>query len=582
MDQKKNGDVDLNSFNGRDIGIEEVVEVIHGEDKETDGESGKLINPHLADLDLETVWQDYWGKYGEQLVWEGWVAKYPDQIDFEKLHAVPATAEVEVESEQADELVQDKCELEKSSNEGRGITNCNDAFESKSDPAKEELNISDRTNVMDKIKSKEFDGDENILNEINSEIKTDEKENVNQEELAHDNDIKCIPDAEVSEALTEHAYGNPASPLKYSSLSFKPVSGTNIVNTLQGKIEGFGAQCEERGDEEIDNQSDADNLANERAEMVQMMHSYSSFSTDTADCTNTGPNDNANIGQGSYYKNIENQEQECIEHDNNYDQMWEDLWNEHYTESYWYYYNQFAEKFNQLSPKHEPSAGQNGEVVFESEVIIIPDESGAITVLTDGEIFHSEVLDNNSELLGNEETGSLCNNSDLTKKSQDSKIENILCNCDTEETSDLVLSPVAGELKAGLEDTEDKEHHKGINKTDQDDKNLTMIDKEVISSLNGVTENTEKHMLNSCNNKDSPDNDNAKNDTVSIGEETGREKTQNDKTETDTVSGEDSDGESEPEDGSRKKRKKKERQERQQTQTCSAGNTGIVNKLFHI
>ncbi|KAK3579149.1 hypothetical protein CHS0354_022171 [Potamilus streckersoni] len=61
-------------------------------------EEGLAIN-HLSMMNFDVVWEDYWGKYGEYLVWEGWVSKYPDQIDFDKIKAVPAIVEVEVESD---------------------------------------------------------------------------------------------------------------------------------------------------------------------------------------------------------------------------------------------------------------------------------------------------------------------------------------------------------------------------------------------------------------------------------------------------------------------------------------------------
>lgn len=56
---KKSADFGLSSFKGRDIGIDEVIEVVHDKDKETENVSGNLINPNLAGLNLETVWQDY-------------------------------------------------------------------------------------------------------------------------------------------------------------------------------------------------------------------------------------------------------------------------------------------------------------------------------------------------------------------------------------------------------------------------------------------------------------------------------------------------------------------------------------------
>ena len=492
------------------------------------------------------------------------MAKYPDQIDFEKLHAVPATTEVEVVSEIIEETGQGKCEVEElgSCHVGSGNTCVNNALESKPDPVTAGLD----SNVMNKTKMTQSNIDvyEDVSSEMDSKTGNCDGKNVNQEKLTCDED-KCVPEAVVPEVSIEDSYVNPTSPLKYSSLSFKPVSGANIVNTLQSKVEGFGIEPEAGDDEEVDNESDADNLANERTEMVHMMHSYTSFS-----CGDT--KDSSNVDNGSNDQEIDYHEQELNEKDD-YDQMWGDLWNEHYTETYWYYYNQFAEKFNQLSPKHEPTGGQNGEVVFESEFIIIPGESETITVFTEGEIFESEVLNNNTELQENE-TGSSCRTYGLTKTGQDSKSENIQCNCGAVETNDSVLSAVGDASKAGLEDQqsdkEEKEHLICINKTDHDKyeignikKNRSSKDEETVSldcNEKDMTEGTEtekadmeeKHGINSPDENESNDN----------------------KTENDITSGEDRGAEPEPEDGSRKKRKKKERQERQQAQTSSDGNTG--------
>ena len=593
--------MDLNNAKGRDIGIEEVIEVIQDKDNDSNLqlESRGLVNPHLAGLDLETVWQDYWGKYGEQLVWEGWVAKYPDQIDFEKLHAVPATAEVEVVSEQTEGKVQDKETLEETSHGhvAQGIANDYKTSENESDIAKEELSISERTDEVDKIDTKQFVGDE--FNSL-CETAIGEKANVNQNEVTHDSD-KCNPDVESSEVLAEHDYVNPASPLKYTSLSFKPVSGTNIVNTLQSKVEGFGANCEGNSNEQVYSQSNAENLANERTEMVQMMHSYSSFITDATNCTNTDTTDNANAGQGkcdkdveNNDKDIENNENECVKQDN-YDQMWGDLWNEHYTETYWYYYNQFAEKFNQLSPKHEPFSEHTGEVVFESEVIIIPDESGAINVLTDGELFQTEVLDNDSELQCNYKPSSSGNDCDDTKTSEDNKVEGV--QGDTRETN---VSDVIQIVDASNAKIEDKENSHCINELDKDqfeDVNIedTYCSKanELISSgytQNDTSKDTKTDIAieddNGCGNCNSMDNGPRYTESNVISEkDKGNNMIENDKTvdnnrtanvDNDTASGEDSDGGTEPEDGNRKKRKKKERLARQQAQTSSGANTGII------
>lgn len=362
-----------------------------------------MVNPNLEGLDFDSVWQDYWGKFGEYLVWEGWVAKYPDQIE---LHVVPATEEIEIKTEESPDFVNTKIKydertLESLGNievenqnqtimekinsdcmeeaEGKSLHENNTSVDLTTNCAAENGTVANKSDTLDtqtalpaklnddvdehkpEVKKGEYSLKEQSLETKIDTARKDPELMNNKATLDDEREF-------MNDGLEKNAYDSymtSLSPLKYVPPSFEQISGANILNTLQNRIEGFGTETNRTIIlEESDNQSDADNLANERAEMVQMMHNYSGFSPHQ--------NEERNVNEEANLFSVDNVS--CTQ-EHNYDQMWADLWNEHYTETYWYYYNQFAEKFNKLSPKHELPNEQIGEVVFESEVLIIPGET---------------------------------------------------------------------------------------------------------------------------------------------------------------------------------------------------------------
>ena len=98
--------------------------------------------------------------------------------------------------------------------------------------------------------------------------------------------------------------------------------------------------------------AEANNIANQNAEMVHMMHCYSfgpgqssqlenhvTEEDNEQTCYSSGP------GQSSQLENYVTEED--IDQTKE-DVEWQDLWNEHYTENYWYYYSQFEVEFKKL------------------------------------------------------------------------------------------------------------------------------------------------------------------------------------------------------------------------------------------
>ncbi|XP_053393968.1 trimethylguanosine synthase-like isoform X2 [Mercenaria mercenaria] len=286
------------------------------------------VNLNLAGVDLDTVWQDYWGKYGEYLVWEGWVAKYPDQIDFEKLQAVPAIAEVEVQTETT--------VTGKDSGDMEQVSDIKDHQEKQiSGNCCRDTEVTDPkpSVVTDDINTNESHFKETVMGDVKSGQNTVDASN------------KCLnskfPETELEVNSPVPDYINPCSPMQYLSPNFKYVSGEEIISTLQKRTETGASNVDV---ENCDTQSDVDNLANERTEIVNMMHSYSSYHSQT------GPPENPQTECD--YKGVPgvgtNREDNQTEED--FSKAWEELWNEHYTESYWYYYNQFSEKFYKIAP----------------------------------------------------------------------------------------------------------------------------------------------------------------------------------------------------------------------------------------
>lgn len=304
------------------------------------------VNQNLAGVSMEKVWEDYWGKYGEYLVWEGWVAKYPDQIDYEKLHCVPAVAEIEVETEDSD-----------AENGGN-----HDEISSGS-KSEETFNQSE----MD-LNEKSVEGTISSVAECSkTDVKTTDTENSC---VRHSNSVS-IPHNDHSGLL------DPCSP--NLSQNFKSLLGTNIISTLQKRTEvsvldaEFSHSC---------TTSDTDNLANERSEIVSMMHSYSTpirATREDASCEQSSDENLHKIVDDSdaATENLNN-DVDAIE-TNDFSKAWEELWNEHYTESYWYYYNQFAEKFNMIAPKVEHTVAEGIAVVNNDGELVIVHELNEIT-----------------------------------------------------------------------------------------------------------------------------------------------------------------------------------------------------------
>ena len=568
-------------FKGREIDIDEVVEAVNttcmaNEQKPTDS----LVNPNLEGLDLETVWQDYWGKYGDCLVWEGWVAKYPDQIDFDKLHAIPATEEVEVTTENAGvenndrQIVGDKVE------ENSQVMELNENFKETDSPViklskendTDSSTLVDESVACDKETKLESNAKEEIDNKVNicTETETDNSK-TNLGDSVLENLTNNCENQSVIEQVTTDDYANITSHPKYSALSFKQISGENIVNTLQNKVEGFRVESEQANIEEIDNQSDADNLANERSEMIQMMHCYSNVSE-----SHTKPNVNE--------PNVNEDEQDpSVEESCNYDKIWEDLWNEHYTESYWYYYNHFAEKFNKLSPKHEPTCEQS-EVVFETEFIVIPSEQAtcSIEAVQSNEISDKE-SDNNLEMLGlcdvehiqskNENLFSSQSAKDNVKPVHNTPLESSVSSPIESESIDdnanqcTQSSTVAKESRENNEICEENEADTGNQATESEQEfNKSENEKYQIEDI------AEKNQLDICE-----ETSNGKGDVTKDIEKDLRDKPHAD--DMCKLTSEPNGGDAlgpEPEDGSRKKKKKRDRQREEQVQGSSSGGSGKV------
>ena len=571
-------------FKGRVIDIDEVVDAVNttcmtNEQKPADS----LINPNLEGLDLETVWQDYWGKYGDCLVWEGWVAKYPDQIDFDKLHAIPATEEVEVTTENADVENNDGQIVGELVEENNQVTELNKIFketdssvikfskENNKDPSTlvDESVACDKETKLKSFAKEESDNKVNVCTETETDYsKTDFGDSV------LDNQTNNCENQSVIEKVTTDDYANITSPPKYSSLSFKQISGENILNTLKNKVEGFEVDSEQANIEEIDNQSGADNLANERTEIIQMMHCYSNISE-----SHTEPNVN------------EDEQGPSVVESGNYDKMWEDLWNEHYTESYWYYYNHFAEKFNKLSLKHEPSCEQN-EVVFETEFIVIPSEQGtcSIEAVQSNEI-SGEESDNNLEMVGSCDVETIQSKNENLLSSQSAK-DNVKPVHNTSPESS-VSGPIESE---SIDDIANQCTQSSTVAKGSSENNEICEESEAVSaslstqmSLYYQATETEQEYNKSENEKYQIEDIAEKNQLAVSSEETSNgkgdvnkdnEKDLRDETPADDMckltSEPNGGGElgHEPEDGSRKKKKKRDRQREEQAQGSSTGGSG--------
>ena len=308
------------------------------------------VNPLLAGLDCETVWQDYWNKYGEYLLWEGWVAKYPDQIDYEKVQVVPAITEVEVETEKLDSEIGEGTSSQSGVVQVERISGQPDFID------RDKKDIADqKCERMENSQQKE-EFVKNIETTTLDSSTAEKADNGRKEDKA-----PLSQDKEKSESSFGTDYHSPCSPLQYLSPNFKTIKGVEIVSTLQKRVEVDGDL-----DENIQQETEADNLSNQRKEMIDMMHSY----------TSSGSHCDYNESHTEETdQSIAPCDEEKVEYDReDFSKVWEDLWNEHYTETYWYYYNQFVEKFNRIAP----SAVQ-GQKVYEA--IAVVNENGELVIV---------------------------------------------------------------------------------------------------------------------------------------------------------------------------------------------------------
>lgn len=228
----------------------------------------------FKELDFETAWESYWAQYGEYLVWEGWVNKYPEQVDFNEYRGMPCVAEVELTAEGDMVIVKSP----EGHNEG-----------------------SDNTQAETQVEN-EYEEDFNA-----SENPTDEANRLT-ENVEYKNGT--------TEDQKEQTSGYSGFQMSYNCAIENTM--TNLRET-EDNINSLNLETAE------DN-----NLANQNAEMVQMMHCYSSASGQHQQSVADDEND-----EQTYQDEVE----------------WQDLWNEHYTENYWYYYSQFKDEFQRLKAK---------------------------------------------------------------------------------------------------------------------------------------------------------------------------------------------------------------------------------------
>ncbi|WAR24115.1 TGS1-like protein, partial [Mya arenaria] len=349
-----------------------------------------LANPRLVGYDVETVWQDYWGKYGEYLVWEGWVAKYPDQIDYGST-GVPAIAEVEASTgegelgqgdiggELGQELVNDRMPAVNEIEASTGV----DAGRTRGDivgTCSGELRQNDAGLVG-------VDCGQCVVGKCicpcgilpGVETVKDMKETTKVE---NENINGTHSDSSTGKITSECGL--------YTDATKPSLKGDNIISTLQKLTEQ--AEQVDQGVGELTADSIADNVVNKQSETFTLMHSYSSHSK---------PNYSAKDEEcqlDDIVQNGKENEKEIAEED--YSNAWTDLWNEHHTESYWFYYNQFVKKFENISKKSIGDA-------TEAEGIAVVNENGELVVVNDADLddgikIEPQSIDNPSEETGQE------------------------------------------------------------------------------------------------------------------------------------------------------------------------------------
>lgn len=125
--------------------------------------------------------------------------------------------------------------------------------------------------------------------------------------------------------------------------------------------------------------AEENNIVNQNAEMVHMMHCYSSSQGQSSHFLDDSEQE-VEQGQSSYSEKVDELDEQQTLQD---DVEWQDLWNEHYTESYWYYYSHFKDEFMRLQAQGEINASMqtNLEELENSEAVNDVDESAPSTCI---------------------------------------------------------------------------------------------------------------------------------------------------------------------------------------------------------
>ncbi|KAK3090023.1 hypothetical protein FSP39_008599 [Pinctada imbricata] len=284
---------------------------------EHDGKYLPDLNSFVG-LDLENAWQGYWDQFGEYLVWEGWIKKYPEQIDYGLCEGIPHITEVEVVTEgtsQNMQLMEGKEEFEET--DGK-VKNHETGKDSQSNDGGQKKVTNDEA---EKIKGSYKD---EVLNSASSKNDPLQTEEVSESKSKAESDQEKTENTEC-----ENSNVKAFSEIDHRFHSYQSTYNAAITTTMKEKMESEQV----RGNSQ--SEGDADNLTNENAEIIHMMHSYLGGGGTTEDNEEDSNQNNANEVMNN-------------EDDNDYDIAWQELWNDHYTESYWYYYKDFCEKFEQL------------------------------------------------------------------------------------------------------------------------------------------------------------------------------------------------------------------------------------------
>ena len=382
-------------------------------------------NPGLASYDLDTVWQDYWGKYGDYLVWQGWVEKYPDQINYDNTQSVPAIAEIEIDT----------------------IANV----------AVTDVNLAETSGGM--VDGADNIGKEDKVSEQSSTEQSTEKcINISKAYSRDETNGKATHQNNTSTFLTDKVP---------SSSKYKTVSGSAIVETLQKRTEGYCEQSEATGSDAVVDET-GDNQINERNEMFNMLHSYSSHTAknestdrpedhkDLEDVEDKDCSENTKVE--NYPENVEGDAEAYTADDEAYKHAWEELWNEHYTVSYWYYFNQFTEKFNRIAWRMTEE--EEATVV---EGIAVVNDDGELVVMNDDA---NDMTENNT----------IENSSEAVSDDVEAELENVQVGLECDSNPDNVVYVIA-----------DPDNPDGfVDLESMNSEELVKLTEDIVSCLNGV------------------------------------------------------------------------------------------------